>query len=291
MNGKDLKKNTAFCLLMYVCIKVFTMNSANNYLEINRESWNKRVEAHLHSAFYDNDSFIQGRNSLNEIELRLLGDLRGKKVLHLQCHFGQDTISLSRLGAVATGVDLSDKAVDTARTLAQTCGTDTRFICCDLYDLPQRLDEQFDLVFSSYGTIGWLPDMQRWAAVIARFLKPGGRFVFAEFHPVVWMFDDAFKTVAYNYFNDGAIVEQEAGTYADREAAIEGEYVMWNHGLGEVLNALLAQGLTLERFEEFDYSPYPCFKETEAFEPGKFRIPHLGNRIPMVFALSAVAGA
>jgi ubiquinone/menaquinone biosynthesis C-methylase UbiE len=263
------------------------MPEASNYLDINRDSWNNKVDIHLASDFYDMDGFLSGQSSLNDIELRLLGDLRGKTVLHLQCHFGQDTLSMGRLGAQVTGVDLSDKAIETARELAVKTGLDATFICCNVYDLPQHLDQQFDVVFTSYGVIGWLPDLDKWAALIARFLKPGGQLVFVEFHPVVWMFDDAFEKIAYTYHNSGPIQETYAGSYADKSAPISQEYVMWNHGLGEVLGSLLRNGLTLNSFEEFDYSPYNCFQKTVEFEPKRYRIEHLGNKIPMVFALRA----
>ena len=193
------------------------MPTPNNYIEINRQSWNSRIETHIKSEFYDLDSFLKGRSSLNDIELNLLGDIKGKNVLHLQCHFGQDTISLSRLGAEVTGVDFSDKAIESARQIAKETGSNAKFICCDIYDLPNHLDEKFDIVFTSYGTIGWLPDLDKWAKVIANFLKPNGQFVFVEFHPVVWMFDDDFEKIAYSYFNTGAIVETENGTYADNK--------------------------------------------------------------------------
>jgi SAM-dependent methyltransferase len=256
-----------------------------NYLDINRNSWNNRVDAHLQSEFYDVPSFKSGKNSLNEIELKLLGDVKGKSLLHLQCHFGQDTLSLARLGAKALGVDLSDKAVAAATMLNSELGLDARFICCDVYDLPNQLNEQFDVVFTSYGTIGWLPDLDKWAYVVKNHLRKGGKFVMAEFHPVVWMFDDNFEKIAYPYLNRGVIVENETGTYADREASINQDYMMWNHGLSEVIGSLLKQGLQLESFEEFDYSPYNCFLKTVEKEPGKFFIEHLEAKIPMVYAL------
>jgi len=202
------------------------MNKEQHYLDINRASWNSRTDSHLKSEFYDLPGFLQGRSSLNDIELDLLDDIQGKTILHLQCHFGQDTISLSRLGAEVTGVDLSDKAIESARKIAEQTNADVRFICCDLYDLPNHLDQQFDYVFTSYGTIGWLPDLDKWAKVISSFLKPNGKFVFVEFHPVVWMFDDNFEKIGYRYFNSGAIIETANGTYADRNAAITEEYVM-----------------------------------------------------------------
>jgi ubiquinone/menaquinone biosynthesis C-methylase UbiE len=254
---------------------------------VNRQSWNKKTEAHLKSEFYDLDGFLKGKTSLNEIELNLLGNIKGKTILHLQCHFGQDTISLSRLGAEVTGIDLSDKAIEAARHIAKETNSNANFICCDLYDLPSHLNEKFDIVFTSYGTIGWLPDLDKWAEIISRFLKPKGQFLFVEFHPVVWMFDENFDKIGYRYFNSGAIIETQSGTYADREAKITQSYVMWNHGLSEVLNSLINKGLEINSFEEFDYSPYNCFSRTVEFEPKRFRIEHLGNKIPMVYSISA----
>ena len=259
-----------------------------NYLDLNRRSWNDRVDIHMASEFYDMKGFMEGKTSLNPIELNMLGNIEGKSVLHLQCHFGQDSISLSRMGAKVTGVDLSDKAIDRARELAERCGTSARFICCDLYSLPEHLDEHFDVVFTSYGTIGWLPDLKKWARVVSRYLKPGGKFIFAEFHPVVWMFDDHFKKVAYNYFNDGPIIEKEEGTYAHREADLNPESVTWNHSISEVVNNLIQAGLHLEELDEFDYSPYNCFRETTEPSPGKYRIKHLQGLIPMVYTIKAV---
>jgi SAM-dependent methyltransferase len=264
------------------------MQSIINYLEINKQSWNSRTEHHIKSDFYDVKGFLKGNSSLNSIELNLLGNISGKKILHLQCHFGQDTISLGRLGAIATGIDLSDNAINEANILTEKAGIETTFICSDVYDLPNHLNEQFDIVYTSYGTIGWLPDLDKWAKVISHFLKPEGKFIFVEFHPVVWMFDDNFKDIGYNYFNTGEIVEISEGTYAEKEADIRGEYVMWNHGIAEVLNSLISNNLELNSIEEYDYSPYNCFNETIEFEPKKFRIKHLDNKIPMVYSLVAI---
>jgi SAM-dependent methyltransferase len=263
------------------------LKSEQNYIEINRQSWNNRTEVHLKSDFYDLNGFLNGKTSLNEIELSLLGDIKEKTILHLQCHFGQDTISLSRLGADVTGVDLSDKAIDSAKQIAKNTNSNARFICCDIYDLSNYLNEKFDIVFTSYGTIGWLPNLDKWAKIISRFLKPNGQFVFVEFHPVVWMFDDNFERIDYRYFNSGAIVETENGTYADKKADITQSYVMWNHGLSEVINNLISNGLEIKSLDEFDYSPYNCFNKTLEFEPGKFRIEHLDDKIPMVYSITA----
>lgn len=263
------------------------MKSEQNYIEINRHSWNNRTDVHMKSEFYNLDGFLKGETSLNDIELSLLGNIQGKSILHLQCHFGQDTISLSRLGAKVTGVDLSDKAIEKAEQIAKDTDSNASFICCDIYDLPNYLDKQFDIVFTSYGTIGWLPDLNKWAKIISKFLKPNGQFVFVEFHPVVWMFDDNFEKVEYNYFNSGAIVETENGTYADKTADITQEYVTWNHGLSEVINSLIQNGLEINSLNEFDYSPYNCFNKTVDIDQKKYRIEHLENKIPMVYSIVA----
>lgn len=263
------------------------MKIPENYIEINKEAWNEKTAVHVHSDFYDMEGFLNGKSSLNQIETQLLGNVSGLKILHLQCHFGQDTISLAKAGAEVTGIDLSDKAIETAIEIAGKMNVSATFICSDVYDLPQHLNEKFDVVFTSYGTIGWLPDLDKWAKVISHFLKPDGRFVFAEFHPVVWMFDDSFKNIAYSYFNVETIIENVEGTYAEKEAPLKNQTVSWNHPLSEVFSSLLQNGLQIDSFAEYDYSPYNCFNETEEFEPGKFRIKLLENKIPMVYALAA----
>jgi SAM-dependent methyltransferase len=261
------------------------MNIENNYIEINKKSWNDRVEPHLNYNFYDIDSFLNGNSSLNDIEVELLGNVKDKSILHLQCHFGQDTISLGRLGAKVTGVDLSDKAIDRAKELAKKTNIDAKFICCDVYDLPNHLNEKFDIVFTSYGTIGWLPDLDKWAKVISNFLKPKGKFVIVEFHPVLWMFDYNFEKIEYNYFNSGAIVETGSGTYADKNADIKPNTVTWNHSMSEIFTSLINNGLEIISFEEFDYSPYNCFNKTIEIAPKKYRIEHLDNKIPMLYSI------
>lgn len=264
------------------------MDAAENYIEINKTSWNKRTDVHIDSKFYANDSFIEGRNSLNEIELNLFGDIKGKKILHLQCHFGQDTISLTRLGARAVGVDLSNKAIEKAKEMALKTKSDATFFCCDIYDLPKNLDGKFDVVFTSYGTIGWLPDLDKWAKVIDHFLKPQGTFLIVEFHPYVWMWDNDFEKITYNYFNSAPIIETENGTYADKNAALSQESVTWNHSLSEVMTSLLQNNLQIESFDEFDYSPYNCFNKTIEISTNKFQIEHFNNKIPMIYAIKAI---
>lgn len=256
-----------------------------DYKEINRKSWNKRVEPHSKSDFYNNSAFLKGETSLKEIELALLPDVKGKSILHLQCHFGQDSISLARMGASVTGVDLSDKAIEKANHLAEETNANARFICSDVYELPNHLDEQFDCIYTSYGVIGWLPDVDKWAEIIRHFLKPGGQLIFVEFHPVVWMYDDDFTKITHRYFTSDPIIETQEGTYAEKQAELTLDYVFWNHGMAEVIQALINRGIEIEMLEEYDYSPYDCLAHMYEFSPGKYRIKQFEDKIPMVYSI------
>ncbi len=256
-----------------------------NYIEINKKLWNQRVDAHVDSEFYDNESFIKGRNSLNEIEMALLPDLNKKSVIHLQCHFGQDSISLARLGAEVTGVDFSDKAIEKAKELATQCNVTAEFIEHDVLTLSDNHHKQYDLVFSSYGTIGWHPDMSRWAKVVSSLLKPGGRMLLVEFHPQVWMYDQDFKSIKYSYFNQEAIIESHQESYTDNSQVDESmQEIGWNHSLSEVINALIKQNLKVVHFSEYDTSPYNCFNHSIPYGDG-FAIQGLEGKLPLIFAL------
>ncbi len=230
-------------------------------------------------------------------------------MLHLQCHFGMDSLNWARLGANVTGVDLSDEAIKEAKRLNDELGMNTKFICCNVFDLlPQNkesskvsppigggdlpagqagLEGAFDIVFTSYGVVGWLPDLDKWAEIISHYLKPGGIFYMAEFHPVVWMFDDEFTHVKYFYNNREVIVTENKGTYTDRTADIKAKEYGWNHGLSEVLNALIKQGLEIEMFNEHMYSPYPCFNKMVQGEDGYWRVKGMEGKIPMVYSVRA----
>ncbi len=262
------------------------MPPTKNYLDVNRNLWNNKTQFHLQSDFYGVKEFKQGITALKSIELSQLGDVNGKTLLHLQCHFGLDTLSWARLGAQVTGIDFSEKAIQAAEKLAQEVNMKARFIQSDIYDV--QLKEQFDIVFTSYGVIGWLPDLDKWAQVVAAHLKPGGAFHFIEFHPVVWMFDNDFQYIQYSYFNREDIIEEVHGSYADRSAPIVGTSISWNHSLDEVLGALLRQGLRLEHFAEYDYSPHDSFPNAVKIAEGKWQLQGLEGKIPMVYALKAV---
>lgn len=261
----------------------------NNYLDFNKDHWNKAALTHWASDFYRvNDWLSGGYDSLKAPERKLLPNtFDGQKLLHLQCHFGQDTLSLARRGAKVTGVDLSDVAIEKANELKSLAKLSGRFFCSDLYSFPALLPEEkgsFDWVFSSYGTIGWLPDLDRWAAVIASFLRPGAAFVFAEFHPFVWMLNPSRNAFPYSYFKGEAIVEESSATYTDGEKASSTE-VSWNHSLSSVISALLRQGLSLEDFEEYDYSPWACFHDLVELAPDQYHFKGLEKKLPLVYTL------
>ena len=218
------------------------------------------------------------------------GDVRGKSLLHLQCHFGQDTLSMARMEAHATGVDFSGEAIKLARSLNAELGLEAEFVACNVYDLKDHLDGQFDYIFTSYGTITWLPDLDRWAEVIQHFLKPGGTFLIVEFHPTFYMFDSEAHRPSYAYFNPGKPYEETIeGTYADTDSSLKDKEYFWCHALSEIFTALLAQGLQVRKFEEYDYSPYDCFPNLTERKKGEYVYDHFGVRIPHVFALEMSA--
>lgn len=263
------------------------MRTHENYLAINKQLWNERTKHHLKSEFYDLKNFMNGSSSLNEIELQLLNDVKGKSLLHLQCHFGQDSLSLSRMGAKVTCVDFSEEAILAAEKLARELKLAARFVCCDVYDFPNHNSELFDVVFTSYGTIGWLPDLEKWAGVVAGSLKRGGSFVFVEFHPIVWMFDNRFQELQYSYFNRAPIVEEE-GTYTDTDSDFIMTSIGWNHSIDEVIQPLLDNGLQLVSFKEYDYSPYNVFPEMVEVKPKQFQFKSMQGIIPLVYSLKMI---
>lgn len=259
-----------------------------DYVSTNQKLWDSRVPHHYASDFYDVPGFLNGVNTLTEIELPLLGDVSGKTILHLQCHFGLDTMSLVRMGAKAIGLDFSSVAIEKAKSLAREAGLEAQFVQGNVYDADELITEKADIVFASFGVVGWLPDLERWARVTANCLKRSGEFVFAEFHPVVWMFDNDLIRPTYSYFQREPIVETEEGTYADNGAPIALESVGWNHSLGEVFNALKEAGLRVTHFQEYDFAPFPALNNSVAIGEKRWQIKGLEGILPMVYSLKAV---
>ena len=256
----------------------------------NRHAWDIRARLHLHSPFYDVPGVKAGRCTLKPPELALLPDLEGLVVAHLQCHFGLDSISLARRGASVVGLDLSPVAIEQARALAEELSVDCRFVGGNVLDAPRLVDAACDVVFVSYGAIGWLDCLDAWAGAVAGCLKPGGTLVMAEFHPVIWMFDDDFERLAYPW-SSGPIRETVTGTYASPDAPDVQEMVSWNHGTADVLGALLRAGFTLTAYTEHMEAGFPFAKKAEPVGEGLYRIPSLGDGVPHVYALRASLSA
>ncbi len=256
------------------------------YYESNQKLWDDKIEYHKESDFYRLEDFKNGWNSLKSIELNAMGDVKGKSLLHLQCHFGQDTLSWSRLGAKVTGVDFSAKAIQLAKELTEEIGEEANFVESNIMDLDENLKGEYDIVFTSYGTIGWLHDLDKWAANIKRFLKPGGTFLIADFHPFFYMFDWDINKIIYPYFHEKEPeFDISEGTYADKEAPIGGKEYFWAHPISDIISKLLKQGLTLELFEEYDYSPYDCFPNLKKMDEDKYVYQGTKAVLPHVFCM------
>jgi len=262
-------------------------DATSDYFSVNRDTWNQKVGIHAASEFYNMDGFLAGESSLNHYELQALGDVSGKSLLHLQCHFGQDTLSFSRLGAQCTGVDLSDEGIALAQKLNKELELDATFIRCNVLETSSYVKDQFDIVFTSYGTIGWLPDLKPWGKMIAERLKSGGVFYMVEFHPIVWMFDylDDPTKIAYGYQQKEVIYEEYKGTYADPNANIISKEYGWNHGLGEVITALIKAGLQIEYLNEYDQTPYEIFPKLVKQENGMYAT--ADNLYPLIYEIKA----
>ena len=254
--------------------------------QLNKELWNNFAKVHVGSSFYDVPSFLKGRSSLTEIEVDLLGELQGKSVLHLQCHFGLESLSMARLGASVVGVDFSEIAISEACKLNDDLGLDAKFVCCDVDDLPQNLEGQFDIVFASFGVIGWHKSLDRWSEVAAHFLKETGRLCLAEFHPVMGMLSEDSFRFEDSYFHSEAFVDTEGKSYADPDGPGLGTSHSWNHSLSELFEALESGGLSISGFKEYDYSPYSCFNNSTE-ENGKFHVKGFKGILPLTFSLIA----
>jgi 2-polyprenyl-3-methyl-5-hydroxy-6-metoxy-1,4-benzoquinol methylase len=263
------------------------------YEQANRRRWDELVPVHVRSAFYDVAAFDAGQCMLRPLEVEELGDVAGKSLLHLQCHFGLDTLSWARRGAVVTGVDFSEAAVAQARALAERAGLAAQFLCSRVQDLPQAHQGSYDIVFTSYGVLCWLPDLRPWARTVAHFLRPGGVFYMAEVHPFADVFDDrpeaAELRLAYPYFPPaGPLSEETVGSYADRGAAVENRRAyFWVHTLGEVLTALAEVGLRLEFVHEFPYCVYAKLPGMTRGADGWFRLPPPQDSLPLLFSVKA----
>ena len=240
------------------------------------------------------DGFRSGETSLSRVELEEVGDVGGRSLLHLQCHFGLDTLSWARLGATATGVDFSGPAIEIARSLSAETGIPARFVQSNVYDLPQTLGEPaaFDVVFTSYGVLCWLPDVPGWARVVSHFLLPGGAFHMVEFHPYAGVFDDENESglrVRYPYFYESKPMEFEnTGSYAEPTADVTTRGYEWSHPISDVVNALIGAGLRIEHLREHPFSAYQQLPMLTRGEDGLWRLPEGAGNLPLMYSIKAV---
>ncbi len=269
----------------------------DDFMRANRDLWDELTPIHVASRLYDVDGFRAGQSSLTPVELEEVGDVTGLRLLHLQCHFGLDTLSWARLGAEVTGVDFSSQAIAAARRLAADVAIPARFVEANIYDLPDLLpQQQFDIVYTSYGVLLWLPDIPRWARLVARLLAPGGRLHLVEFHPLSMIFDTSQDVKSLNvvsgYFHEPEPQrwEPEGGSYADRDAVVTNPSHEWMHPVSEVIQALLDAGLELESFREYPYTPWEQFAMLEKGADGYYRMPG-PHALPLLYSVRAVKPA
>jgi SAM-dependent methyltransferase len=263
----------------------------DEYVEANRRLWNEWTHIHAGSEFYDVEAFKRGGVRLRPYEIEDVGDVAGKDLLHLQCHFGLDTLSWARLGANVTGADFSSEAIDLARGLAAELDLPARFVHSDLADLPATLEGDFDVVYTSRGVLGWLPDLRPWAATVAHFVRAGGFFYITEAHPMFWTFDDNELVFRHSYFGGEPLAFPTEGSYADRTAEVrEPMEYGWNHGLGEIVTLLIEAGLRIDFLHELPFVDWPV-PFLEQREDGTWRLPEGQPELPLFFSLKATKPA
>ena len=263
------------------------------YKKTNLAYWNEMADRHVDTDGYQTAAFRKGANILDPIVRKGIGNVRGKKLLHLQCHFGLDTLCWARLGARVTGIDFSTVAIGQARALAEEVGLAARFVESDIDGLPGRLTGEFDVVYTSRGVLGWLPDLERWGRVVAHFVRPGGFFYITEIHPMAQVFadDDGVHDLRlrYPYFSQPKPISLATkGSYADREAHVNQEVEYgWSHGLGEIVTALTTAGLHIEFLHEVPVVEWPV-SFLQAAADGTYRLPPgTDGELPLFFSLKA----
>ncbi|MFE6858303.1 class I SAM-dependent methyltransferase [Nocardia sp. NPDC057668] len=270
---------------------------SDDYRILNKANWDERAPAHAASPDYDLHRFLDEPDFISPVvrfDQPLLGDVRGLHAVHLQCHIGTDTLSLARLGATVTGLDFSAASLTQARQLAERTGTPIEFVESDVYDAETALGaERFDLVYTGVGALCWLPSVRRWAETVAGLLRPGGRLFIREGHPMLWATDEKHTdklVLGYPYFElPEPMVFADEGTYVDTDAEFEATTTHeWNHGLGEIVTAVLDVGLTLTGLTEHASVPWNALPEQmEQGHDGEWRLSAHPERLPLTYTLQA----
>jgi len=270
-------------------VKLELNQNLSTYFEANQKAWNKKTEIHIASDLYDVNGFINGKNTLYNIELDEIGIVNEKNVLHLQCHFGLDSLSLSRLGASVTGVDFSEVAIKYAKKLSSETSIKATFIEANVYDIADLLSDSYDIVFCSYGSICWLPDLTEWASMISKVLKPGGFLYMIDFHPMLNSFDCLLTNTERCYFNTLEPFERHwQGTYTNYNETIETIEYNWNHSLAEIFQALAINNLTINNFNEYAYLPVNWFPNLVKGSDKLFRVKGHEDKYPLLFSIKAI---
>jgi SAM-dependent methyltransferase len=262
------------------------------WFEANRANWDERVQHHIASDFYDMDAFRAGAITVPDVEREEVGDVAGKSLLHLQCHFGQDTLSWARLGATVTGLDFSGEAIAAARSIAEELSIPAEFVEANVYDAPQALEgRQFDIVYTSLGVLTWLPDIERWAQAAAACVRPGGLLYLRDGHPFAWVFDDEHPSelrVRFPYWSvDGGLRFDYPGSYATGAETQHNVTYESPHALGDIVTALVQAGLAIEFLHEFNYASYRAFPFMEQSDDGNWRLPAHADSVPLIFSIRA----
>jgi SAM-dependent methyltransferase len=275
----------------------------NDYRTLNLASWDERAPAHAASSDYHVAAFADDPAHLSGVvrfDLPRLGDIRGLRGVHLQCHIGTDTVSLARLGATMTGLDFSPASLAEARRIAELAGTPVEYVESDVYDAADKLERgSFDLVYTGIGAICWLPDIRRWARVVADLLRPGGRLFIREGHPVLWAIPDdprpdGLLTLELPYFEqEEPTIWTEGGTYVETDAEfVHNTTHEWNHGLGEVVTALLDAGMAVTGLTEHDTVPWDALPgRMSVVANGEWQLTDRPQRLPHTYTLQAVRGS
>ena len=270
------------------------MTARDGYFAANRKRWDEVVGIHAASDFYGVDRFLAGESTLLDLDREEVGDVSGKSLLHLQCHFGMDTLSWAREGAAVTGLDFSPEAVVAARDLAEKAGLDATFVEANVYEAESAIDGQFDVVYVNLGALCWLPDIREWARIAASFVKPGGFLYLRDAHPAAMTLDldveDQSYVMRYPYFEtEEPLRWDDVEDYADATAELDNPiFYEWNHGLGEIVTAIIATGLRLEFLHEQQWSVYRATPWMQETERGIFRLPAPDRQItPLMFSLGA----
>lgn len=266
------------------------MDTGDGRFSYNRAAWDERVPLHLASPFYDNAAFKAGRSALRPFEIDEVGDVEGKRLCHLQCHFGQDTLSWARLGASVVGLDFSAPAIEAARILAGEIDIDAEFVCANVYDAVDALQgRRFDVVYTGLGALCWLPDITAWAEVCASLVAPGGIFYLAEMHPFTEVMADEELVAVNDYFTQVDGIQMDGtGTYADWGADTEHNTTYeWTHPVSSVISALLDTGLQLELFHEHDFTLFERWRFLESHDDKTWRMPSDRPRLPLLYSIRA----